>query len=576
MPVSLTKLIDQDGGVIIPFTNEGLKINLPDRLDYLTDTFHAFTGETYTTDHALPLALWYGQTANAHTVVDTSNITGTDGSVYLSDAYNILLVTGYVYATINFAGTVDVELRVYSTSGLERYTNILTDTNAGGDYQLIIDPIAENILCDTGEWLNIVMILNMTSGTGITGDYTCLIGVSTRKELIASSTAQAFFYHEAFMRILQSITGTAEPFYSDYFGRTDSEPTPYAADGTGSLGVVLGGKQIRGFTFTDIPMYCSLKDLFTSLRAVYNIGMGIESNKVRIETLSYFYGSFIIQDATPTQLTFGNCKNIEESVDADRIFNKINIGFEKFENVESLDGLYEFNTKITYGDFIKSIKNQLELVSPYRADDSGILLARSKPKATYPEEDVSTDESNFLLKVVRMGISHSPKAEEDEAFTSITGTVNDEHVYNVEYSPARSLRRHGWVLSGFLKLYPTSSLIYTRQEKNSRLVSDKAGEDPITESADVLVSDLAVPLWEPTKYNFETPITQTEIDVIDLGTTGGVSNKYGVIKFRENDNDTWKYGWILSMKVKDDGIRSTAKFELLKVDPDVALTLEPS
>jgi hypothetical protein len=214
------------------------------------------------------------------------------------------------------------------------------------------------------------------------------------------------------------------------------------------------------------------------------------------------------------------------------------------------------------------------LVSPYRGDDSGISIARLKPKDTFPEEDVNTDESNFILSVVRA--AGTIQAKTHEGYDSITGTVSNLDVYNVDYSPARSIRRHGWVLRGFLNLYQYTFLMYDKQEKNSRLVSQETGGIEITESANIMVSGLDAPIWETSKYTFETPITQTEIDVIDLGTTGGVSNKYGVIKFRENDNDLWKYGWILSMKVKDDGIKSTAKFELLKVDPDVALTLEPS
>ena len=575
IPVSLTKLIDQDGGAIIPFTNEGIDVILPQRRDYYKDTFHAFLGETYTGNHSLPLELITAQTTNSHTVVDTSSYTGVDGSVYLGTDSHSLNISGYIVVLVNFQGTLDIELRVYSGSGLERYVNVLNYTASSLENYWVNITINENITCNSGEWLNIVMILNKTAGSGITGDYVCNLIVATRGDLFSETTVKAFFYHEAFMRILQSITGTAEPLYSDYFGRTDSEPTPYGGDGNGSLGVVLSGKQLRGFDFTDIPAYCSLKELFTSLRAVLNIGMGIESDKVRIELLSYFYGVFIIQDATPTELTFSNCSNIEEGVYADMIYNKITVGFEKSENTESLGGLFEYNTKITYGNIIKSIKRELSLVSPYRADDTGVMLARSKPKSTFPEEDTSVDEDNFLLKVIRDG--GDILAETDENYTSITGTVNDSSVCNVEYSPARNLYRHGANLRSFLEFYTSSYLIYTKQEKNSRLVSEKIGGSPITESADILVDDLALPYYEASKYTFETPITQTQISIIDEGTTGGVSNRYGIIKFRENSDDPiWKYGWILSMKVKDDGVKSVASFELLKVDPAVATSLEPS
>jgi hypothetical protein len=292
--------------------------------------------------------------------------------------------------------------------------------------------------------------------------------------------------------------------------------------------------------------------------------------KIRIEPLAFFYQATVV-------LTLDNCRDIEQSVAVDMIYNKISIGFSKFENTESLDGLFEFNTKITYGNFIKSLKKEMGLISPYRADDAGITVARLNNILIAGEKETNTDEDNFLLALVRDGSDFV--AANDDNFSQVAGTVNDTGVYNLEYSPARDLRRHGWVLRGFLELYSTSYLVYTQQEKNCRMSSTKIGGTLITEAADVLVSTLTAPLWETTKYNFESPIRTDDITTLQATFNDGsqdIPNMYGVIKFRQNAEDAWKYGWILSMRVKDDGITSVAKFELLKVDPTVAANFELS
>jgi hypothetical protein len=300
------------------------------------------------------------------------------------------------------------------------------------------------------------------------------------------------------------------------------------------------------------------------MRSVFNIGMGIESGQVRIEKLSYFFQQTIV-------LTLSNCKDIEESVAVNMMYNTISAGYDKFDPVGSVAGMNEYNTKSQFTNIIKSIKKDLSIVSPYRADDAGIGKARLTGKTG---TDINTDEGNYLLSVVRDGSDVITRTM--EGFDSITGTVSDEGGYNVMYSPSRNLRRHGHVLSAFLKLYPTSEIVYTHQERNSQLISQETGGDLITETDDILVSALEAPIWETTKYTFETPIRTTDIDTLE-DDTGGIPNIYGVVKFRQNAEDPiWKYGWILSMRVKDDGVTSTAKFELLKVDPVIALTFELS
>lgn len=580
IPVILSKLVDMDGGVITPFTVEGNEVTFPERQDYFRDNFINESVEVFTDSHCFPLKLDTSELSDSHTVIDPLFTASVDGSIFLASETRVMVITGTLSETVHFEDStpnesqVSFQIRRYSGTGLMQSIEVMAGTSEGGDTLFTSPPINETITINSGEWINIISIITPYAG----GVYTvppsdCHLLITTFGQVAPSYTAQSYFYEEAFTRIIQSCTGVANAFYSDTFKRTDSE-TPSVTDGLNSLGVVLNGKQIRGI---DVPMSVSFKELFTGLKSVMNLGMGVESGQVRIEPLEYFYQRFIIQDVLHNQLTFGDCKDIVESAHPDMIWNKINIGFEKAESTQSTSGLWEYNTKITYANFIKSIKRELSLVSGIRADDAGIMLARANYKLNDPDKDISTDEDNFMLKVQRNGIGHPVKAEENENFTLISGTVNNAQVYNVEYSPARSIRRFGSLIRSFLALYPTTSLIYTKQDKNSRLVSQKSGEDMVTESADILVSDLEAPFYEPSKYTFETPITQTQLDIIQLGTTSGAPNSYGVVKFRENDYDLiWKYGWILSIRVKSNDIQTTANFELLKVDPTLALTLEPS
>lgn len=572
IPINLVKTTTLDGDSITPFSNEGVLVNLPERTDGLNNLFTLNAGTTYNGPHSIPFVLVSSLIPGFHTVADPSAYAGVLGSIFEADED----ITLSLYVTLN----VTVTATVVTTVMIAHYNSAGDLQSSVNLFQELIDPSTEIDLVDVGphnfslvqdDYINITLVYAGTPGD-TTLPYTGSITVKSNPLVYPATTVNGVFYHEAFTRILQSITGEADPFYSDFLGRTDSELQTYESDGAGSLGVFIGGKQLRGFLVSDIPLTATLKEAFDSLKATLNIGMGIESGKVRIELLSYFFGVFIIQDSTPVELTFSDCKDIQEAVLADWVYNKISVGYSKFEPLGATGGLREYNTQIAYTDIIKTIKKELTLISPYRADDSGIQMARNEAKSG---KDISTDEDNFILSVVRS--ESDIIAQTNQGFDSISGTVCNTGVYNVLYSPARNLRRHGYRLTGFLKLYQDSKIVFTKQEKDTRLISKETGGDSITETSDILVSDLVTPIWESTKYSFETPISQAIIDVIQLGSTGGISNMYGIVKFRQNSEDLiWKYGWILSIRVKSEGVKSTAKFELLKVDPTVSATFELS
>ena len=81
IPVILNKLIDMDGGVIIPFGNEKVQITLPMRGDYYSDFLSTapIQGVNHYS-HAVPLILDNAQTLDSHSVADYEELTGVAGS----------------------------------------------------------------------------------------------------------------------------------------------------------------------------------------------------------------------------------------------------------------------------------------------------------------------------------------------------------------------------------------------------------------------------------------------------------------------------------------------------------------
>ena len=93
-----------------------------------------------------------------------------------------------------------------------------------------------------------------------------------------ATKAKVYAVNEIISRIAESITEDKLRAYSEYFGRTDSQPYAVSEDGCGSLEVLTDGLRIRqqenrvvtGTTLSNI-FSLSLKDVFEGLNPIHNI-----------------------------------------------------------------------------------------------------------------------------------------------------------------------------------------------------------------------------------------------------------------------------------------------------------------
>lgn len=378
---------------------------------------------------------------------------------------------------------------------------------------------------------------------------------------------ESFAVFEFFARILQLISGEVNPLESEFLGRTDSNPTSYGSDGDGSLMCKTKGRLIREFPIGQETFNANLSDAFNTVNGLQNIGLGFEVrsgvNKAVVEEEAYFFDisdnpNYPDTDSRPyitNQILdlsgIVTDEIIEKEVLPDWYANEIDSGYSKFE-YEIVQGLKEFNTKSSYATPIKSVKNKLDLTAKFRFDTQGVNKLRAKPYDTDSTEDVNGDNDVFGFDVKRLGIF---TAKTNEDFSLVTGGIDPEQSYNLNFTPRRNLEKHGNRVRS-MRLALTDEIQFLETDKNNKLITQKTGETGTkAENGDILVNDLTPGYWIPEAYSFEAPVNEETIAAIQ-------ANPYGVIKIASD-----KWGWIL--EVQTNNHRNKGEFKLLRTETSV-------
>jgi len=443
LPVIVTKKTPEenykslDGKTIIGFANEGNLITLPSRIDFFNSTFESDKSQSYESqvietifNPVIPvLNLTNTDFTDQNTPVKTNDNSFKDiqGAFYVnSTGVSVEIdVSGSINGTISIfqLDPLDVTLKLYvinSTSDtIVREINIpLIKTYLGafsdlgvifGIYSISADINISEII-ETGNYIQFGIFNALTSGLlnkiarinqGLILDFS----FRTQSDFVPSKNIQSMMVHELFSRIGQKITSGNNPFYSDLFGRKDSEPRKYPYTQEAGLLAFTNGGLIRDFSMTKStgidepisPLSVSLGDSFDAINSIRPIGMGIETidgeKVIRIEELPYFYDKRV-------SILIDNATNIKTDYNKDLIHNEAEIGFSKSETDEKRDGMYDYNTKSTWTNAIESDKKKENLVTKYSASNTSINEARKITKKDNPTTDSKYDSINYLIEVV--------------------------------------------------------------------------------------------------------------------------------------------------------------------------------
>lgn len=227
------------------------------------------------------------------------------------------------------------------------------------------------------------------------------------------------------------------------------------------------------------------KDLFDSVNAWLNVGVGIENKKIRLEDKEHFF------NASATPLHLGKAKNLKVNYTSDLFFNKLKTGYAPNEYGEYF-GKFEFNNTSEFTSPITKVVRELNLIAPYRTDPTGIEIARMK------FEGETTTDANSDNQVFALAIDYdNPNLDGSynllrPAYT-LSGIPDETKatIFNIIYfTPKTILKKHGSWLRSILWGFETDKIRFRTTAKNRELRTVLAGVT-IDEDADEIIGNLA-------------------------------------------------------------------------------------
>ena len=182
--------------------------------------------------------------------------------------------------------------------------------------------------------------------------------------------------------------------------------------------VITSGMGVRGNS--DAVIKTHFADFFQWLN-FYEVGLGVEGDKIVIEPLSYFF-----RDETVLDLS-DDIASARLDVAEDLLFNTIKLGWSKHE-YNGINGIHEFNQGQQWKTPITKITKEADWTSNYRADPYGIELLRinfGQKKST----DSRSDNDTVVLSV------------EEKANTILNVTVSFSEMLGIIGAPSLNLHK---------------------------------------------------------------------------------------------------------------------------------------
>jgi hypothetical protein len=548
--VNLQSLVNMDGGVIPAFTHETWSVPVKSKViiqEIKCDASFATTGQrntdgvdlddgTYFIQFPLePLlvneidALETYDYGPQYSKIDPVSIRKFQRRVRYGGVHRFNLNFTYIVGT-NFTGSDnDFSVEWYITTGRPgsyTHTQIGTTDATTGQASLLGDKLADfSVTLAAGDEIYMYGKLVIDVDPAVNVGFFLQIDLQYieifAETIFPDSNANMVLLHEAFTRTLQSIIGQNDVFRSPYYGRTDSEPVTYDADGAGSLRGILNGSQVRQFPLDERPIHTNFKELFETAQMLDGVGAGIEvidgKEMVVVDDLTRFYNGVEVA-------RFDYVRDITKEVAADYYYNEMEIGFKKWANNE-VQNLDEFLTKKQYSFPLSMVKQKLSLIAPYIASGYTLEFTRREAYVKSTLKDNPNDNENFVLQLRRGGGSFTTDQAED--FDTLGNLIRPDTVLNAKLSIVRCILRNGRLIRSFLDEYPDKVIKLTFSEGNGKLVSKLTTEtNGVDESLDIAITSLARPLWKPQIYRFKVPITSAQFSAISL-------NPYGYVSFSE-------------------------------------------
>ena len=354
-------------------------------------------------------------------------------------------------------------------------------------------------------------------------------------ELCPVTNAVVSLVHETASRVVEAVTDRCLVVKSDYYGRTDSEPYEAAADGCGSLRVLTSGLRLRNAETA--KHFLSVKEIFESLNAIDNIGMAIEPGAayspdyLRIEPVEYFYQD--VEIARHTAIP-----KAEFALQSGLAYSVVKIGYKKWE-IESVNGLDEFNSNKEFRTSLKSINNTLDQTSGFVAGGYPIEKTRQQSFADTGAADTKYDNDTFIICVERDTYAYGDYKVEQGNIDSGANMYSPSTAYNWRIRPLYNLIRW-WksVAQSYVNLANTASKLFFSSGTGNILAEGQlldacdVARDILPENHDLAQGDVDLakdylPIWKPETMTYAYPMSLSEYNTIKATPNGYIYAECG-------------------------------------------------
>jgi hypothetical protein len=276
--------------------------------------------------------------------------------------------------------------------------------------------------------------------------------------------------------------------------------------------VVTSGDAIRGLP--NSKMVTSFNDMFDSINTIKGIGVGIENEKIVLESKLHFVNPVNV-------IPLGIVKDVKTKIINELICNTVKIGFPN-QTYNDVNGRNEFNTTHLYTSQVKRIVRELNLVSVWRGDCYGIEFTRINLDGKTTTDSKSDNDCFFLC----IDYANPQTLTEEtnglpagtvyyklfrETYTSITGVISPLTIFNIPITPRRCMYKHESYFNSIFYGFESTGLKFERNDKNDELHTIKPGED-IQEKADFRVSTGS--LFKPIGFEFKPESSTNLVELL--------------------------------------------------------------
>jgi hypothetical protein len=279
--------------------------------------------------------------------------------------------------------------------------------------------------------------------------------------------------HDVGGSIIDRITGQNGKFYSELMGSTQTSYRQYNQDGCHWKYILTHGLQLRGYDLSEKQFAISFNKWWNGINPILNLGLGYDNvdgvEVIRVEGKGEFYNHVVY-------VNLSNIYDITRQYDDARIFNKIEIGNEKWQT-EGISGIDDPQTKHIYVPAIKKSGTEIRIISEFIAASLAIEITRRQ--TILKNTDFRFDNDVFIIAIG--GGNNSPEAfdpELNEHFDTINNLLNYETRYNLRITPARNLLRWLPFLNGGLQPYLGTNYKFTYGEGNYAMQSEMVVSTP--------------------------------------------------------------------------------------------------